>query len=114
MSGSPTGASQQGAQSKSTQTFVTALVLQLIIGGGASPRCDPPDRSVYLFAFSVLHKRFRKVYEPRAILPEPSARIEPVPPGILAWLPHTIRASTKPIIHNNGLDAYMFIRFRAS
>ena len=84
------------------QTFVTALVLQLIIAG------------VYLLAFVLLRKRVRKVYEPRTYLPDPRNRVEPVPPGILGWLPHVIRHSTRPILVNNGMDAYMFIRFRAS
>ena len=81
---------------------MTALVLQLIIAG------------VYLFAFSAIHKRVRKTYEPRTFLAQPGSRIDPVPPGFIAWLPHVIRHSMRPILANNGLDAYMFVRFRAS
>ena len=40
-----------------------------------------------------------------------SHRAKPLPRGLLGWIPTIIHADTYQIIANNGLDAYMFVRF---
>lgn len=38
-------------------------------------------------------------------------RISSLPTSLVGWLPAILRTDAKTIIHNTGLDAYMFVRF---
>ncbi|KDE07374.1 hypothetical protein MVLG_02415 [Microbotryum lychnidis-dioicae p1A1 Lamole] len=87
------------ATNKSTQTFVTALVSGLAVAG------------VEIAAFIIIRNRFRKIYNPRSYLVPPSKRIDPLPPGLLSWIPYILKLDSKLIITHNGLDAYVFVRF---
>lgn len=92
-------ASVEDAHSTSTQTFLSALLLTSLIGGAE------------IVAFILLRRYFRKVYQPRSYLPIPSKRSEPLSSGWLSWIPQIIMADDEQIIHQNGLDAYCFLRF---
>ncbi|KNZ47361.1 hypothetical protein VP01_646g6 [Puccinia sorghi] len=92
-------ASAQDAHSTTNQTFLSALVLTSLIGGAQ------------IVGFIILRRYFRKVYQPRSYLPQPSKRSESLSPGWLSWIPQIIMADEEQIIHHNGLDAYCFLRF---
>ncbi|SCV74185.1 BQ2448_6617 [Microbotryum intermedium] len=62
-------------------------------------------------AFIIIRNRFRKIYNPRSYLVPPSKRVDPLPPGLLNWIPYIFRLDSKRIITQNGLDAYVFVRF---
>jgi len=47
---------------------------------------------------------------PRALSPR-RQRVDPLPRSFLGWIPHVIRTPAKEIMHKNGLDAYVFVRF---
>ncbi|GAA5909988.1 hypothetical protein JCM8208_006407 [Rhodotorula glutinis] len=89
----------QDVTNKSTQTFITALVTGLIIAGAE------------LLAFVILKNRFRQIYNPRSYRVPPRQRVDPLPRSFLGWIPHVIRTPAKEIMHKNGLDAYVFVRF---
>jgi calcium permeable stress-gated cation channel len=38
-------------------------------------------------------------------------RHDPLPHGFLAWIPAILKMDARDIIHKNGLDAYVFVRF---
>lgn len=40
-----------------------------------------------------------------------SKQVEPLPHSFLGWIPHIIRTPARTILHKNGLDAYIFVRF---
>ncbi|TFK74613.1 DUF221-domain-containing protein [Pluteus cervinus] len=85
--------------SNSTKTFLTALVVNtglLLVEVGA---------------FLLLKERLWRIYSPRTHLPPPQKRAQELPGGIWRWLPAVIKMPAKEIIHKNGLDAYMFLRF---
>ncbi|KAJ7079066.1 DUF221 family protein [Mycena belliarum] len=90
-------ASQVG--NSSTKTFVTALVANgaLLV--------------VEIGAFLVLKSRLGRIYSPRTYLPPPDKRAQELPPGLWRWLPALLVGEPKDIIHKNGLDAYMVLRF---
>ncbi|KAF8637999.1 hypothetical protein AX16_010631 [Volvariella volvacea WC 439] len=90
--------SAQG-NSNSTRTFVTALVANsgLLL--------------VEVAAFLLLKQRLWRIYSPRTHLPPPQKRAQELPNGLWRWLPALLRMPTKDIIHKNGLDAYMFLRY---
>ncbi|KAF9467356.1 DUF221 family protein [Collybia nuda] len=85
--------------SNTSQTFLTALVANaglLVVEVGA---------------FLILKQRLWRVYTPRAYLPPPDKRAEELPAGPWKWFPALISSPPQDIIHKNGLDAYMFLRF---
>ncbi|GAA5869649.1 hypothetical protein JCM8547_005096 [Rhodosporidiobolus lusitaniae] len=84
---------------KSTQTFITAFVTGLIVAG------------IELAAFIILKNRFKQIYSPRSYLVKPKNRIDPLPHSFLGWIPYVIRTPATEILHKNGLDAYVFVRF---
>lgn len=91
----PNKASKTG----STKAFLAALALNAGI------------LAVEVGAFVILKSRLQRVYTPRTYLPPPDKRATTLPPGPWKWLPALIFTPTKEIIHKNGLDAYMFLRF---
>ncbi|TCD61098.1 hypothetical protein EIP91_009035 [Steccherinum ochraceum] len=108
--------SSTSAQSSSSQTFITALVTNLGI------------LALELVAFVILKHKLTRIYEPRTFLPPPeyvplfSLRICGRENGLNA--PQYFQAGpgsgssplspsppTSDVLHKNGLDAYMFLRF---
>ncbi|KAG0148858.1 hypothetical protein CROQUDRAFT_669563 [Cronartium quercuum f. sp. fusiforme G11] len=92
-------ASQADAHSTSSQTFLSALILNSVICG------------VEILAFMLLRRKFRKVYQPRSYLPPRGRRSEGLPSTFFGWIPAIIKADPEQIISKNGLDAYCFLRF---
>ncbi|KNF00171.1 hypothetical protein PSTG_06581 [Puccinia striiformis f. sp. tritici PST-78] len=92
-------ASSDEAHSTSNQTFLSALVINSLVAG------------VEIIGFIILRRYFRKVYQPRSYLPNPTKRSEPLSSGWISWIPQIIMADDEQIIHHNGLDAYCFLRF---
>ncbi|KAF5351925.1 hypothetical protein D9756_007456 [Leucocoprinus leucothites] len=85
--------------SNTTSNFLTALVVNGALLGAE------------VGAFLILKQRLWRIYGPRTVLPPPDKRAPHFPAGMVNWLPALIRYPTEDIIHNNGLDAYMFLRY---
>ncbi|KAJ8076810.1 phosphate metabolism protein 7 [Marasmius tenuissimus] len=85
--------------SSSTKSFLTALVANASL------------LAIELSAFVILKRRLGRFYAPRTYLPPPDKRAKGLPDGWWRWLPVTLKAPAQDIIHKNGLDAYMFLRF---
>ncbi|TFK44505.1 hypothetical protein BDQ12DRAFT_701964 [Crucibulum laeve] len=67
--------------------------------------------AIELGVFLVLKQSLWRIYTPRAYLPPPDKRATELPKGYWKWLPALLMSPTEDIIHKNGLDAYMFLRF---
>ncbi|KAI5118528.1 hypothetical protein M0805_009680 [Coniferiporia weirii] len=87
------------ASSASTKTFTTALWLNAAVFG------------IELLAFTILRPRFRAIYEPRSYIPSEDKRSPPLASRILAWPLAVWRTDYHDILHQNGMDAYFFVRF---
>ncbi|KAI8451639.1 hypothetical protein BY996DRAFT_7281872 [Phakopsora pachyrhizi] len=87
------------ARSKSTSTFLSALVISLIAAG------------VQVLLFLVLRTSIKKIYAPRTYLPPLSKRSEPVSSKPWGWILPTIKVPSTSMIPTAGLDAYMYLRF---
>ena len=117
---SRSGPTQSQAQAATTSTFVTALVFNAAVFGGE------------LLAFTLLRNYFKTIYEPRTFLTPkkcvqtiplrftrtnthgPSKRVPPLPQRLFSW-PLALWNSDPEIVRKqNGLDAYMFLRFLRS
>ncbi|KAF7376421.1 hypothetical protein MSAN_00057600 [Mycena sanguinolenta] len=85
--------------SNNTKTFVTALVAN----GGLLV--------VEVAAFVVLKNRLGRIYSPRTFLPPPAKRAHELPVSWWRWLPALLVESPRDVINNNGLDAYMTLRY---
>ncbi|KAG5729523.1 hypothetical protein E4T56_gene4603 [Termitomyces sp. T112] len=90
---------QANGNSNSSRTFLSALVLNVVL------------LVIEVGAFVVLKQRFDRIYSPRTRLPPPNKRAVKLPTGPWKWIPAVILSPTEDIIHKNGLDAYMFLRF---
>jgi hypothetical protein len=88
----------QGATATS-KTFVTAVVTNVAL------------LSIEIAAFLILKAKLGRIYSPRTYLPPPDKRAEPLPDGPWRWLPKLLSSPLDDVIHKNGLDAYMFLRF---
>ncbi|PLW13499.1 hypothetical protein PCANC_15599 [Puccinia coronata f. sp. avenae] len=89
----------KAASTKSTSTFISALIISATIAG------------IQVGAFLILRTSIRKIYAPRTYLPVPSKRSQPVSVTPWGWLLPTLRLPSKSMIPTAGLDAYMYIRF---
>lgn len=87
------------AQSNSTNAFVTALVVNASL------------LVVEVGAFVILKSKLWRIYMPRSQLPPPDKRATELPSGAWRWIPAVLNSPAEDIIHHNGLDAYMFLRF---
>ncbi|KAF8532738.1 DUF221-domain-containing protein [Gautieria morchelliformis] len=92
-------ATATNATSTTTQTFLTALASNSILLG------------IEISAFVLLKTRLNRIYTPRTYLPPPEKRARPLPSGPWKWLPAIAVIPAEDVIHKNGLDAYMFLRF---
>ncbi|KAH8113941.1 DUF221-domain-containing protein [Phellopilus nigrolimitatus] len=99
MSGN-SSALQSTAKTQSTSTFVTALWLNAAIFGAE------------LIVFTLLRQRFKAIYEPRTYVPaDPSKRSPPLSEKLFAWPLAVLGSDYRAIKHQNGMDAYFFVRF---
>lgn len=87
------------AGTASTDTFVTALVFNLIVFGAE------------LAAFTLLRRRFPAIYQPRTFVPTEGTQAKPLSDSLLGWPLAILRSDYKLIAGANGLDAYFFVRF---
>ncbi|KAF7334111.1 DUF221-domain-containing protein [Mycena venus] len=87
------------AHASNTKSFLTALVANggLLVAEVAS--------------FLMLRNCLARIYSPRTFLPPPHKRARKLPESWWRWLPVLLGQSPKDIIHMNGLDAYMVLRF---
>ncbi|RDB24859.1 Uncharacterized protein RSN1 [Hypsizygus marmoreus] len=85
--------------SNTSKTFLTALVANAAL------------LAVEVGAFLILKQKLWRVYSPRSYLPPPDKRAQQLPSGPWKWLPAMLFSPSQDIIHKNGLDAYMFLRF---
>lgn len=90
---------QDSAKSASTETFVTALVLNAAVAG------------IEIILFTVLRPRFRAIYEPRTFVPDEKKRVQPFTQSALGWPAALWRLDYQDIKRTNGMDAYFFVRF---
>ncbi|KDR75323.1 hypothetical protein GALMADRAFT_226985 [Galerina marginata CBS 339.88] len=90
---------QKALKNNSTTAFLTALA----VNGGLL--------LLEVGAFLVLKQRLWRIYSPRTVLPPPNKRAEELPSGPWKWIPALLTSPAEDIIHKNGLDAYMFLRF---
>lgn len=90
---------EQAAQSSSTKSFTTALVLNLAIFGAE------------LAVFTVVRRRFRGIYEPRTFIPAENKRIHPLTNSLLGWPIAVFKSDWRATKHHNGMDAYFFIKY---
>ncbi|PPR03078.1 hypothetical protein CVT24_012391 [Panaeolus cyanescens] len=94
-------------QNSTTTAFVTALAVNSAL------------LAVEVGAFLVLKQKLWRIYSPRTILPPPSyactlqknERAAQLPTGPWRWIVALVQAPLEDIIHKNGLDAYMFLRY---
>ncbi|KAK0463530.1 DUF221 family protein [Desarmillaria tabescens] len=90
---------EQASNNSTTKTFVTALVVN-----GALLAAE-------VGAFLILKQKLGRIYSPRTFLPPPDKRAEELPKGFWRWIPAILMSPPEDIIHKNGLDSYMFLRF---
>lgn len=77
---------QQEATSKSTETFVSALILNLAIAGGE------------FAAFLLIRNFFPRIYQPRTDLPPEGKRSRSLPRNLLYVIPSILTAKDEDII----------------
>ncbi|THU96938.1 DUF221-domain-containing protein [Dendrothele bispora CBS 962.96] len=82
-----------------SKSFLTALV-----ANGAL-------LSIEVGAFLVMKANMERMFSPRTYLPPPDKRSRPLPKGLWRWVPAVLLSPSEDIIHKNGLDAYMFLRY---
>ncbi|KAG0376514.1 hypothetical protein BGX24_007636 [Mortierella sp. AD032] len=94
----PLGKEQQTADA-SISTFVSALIFNGAVGVGL------------YFAFSIIRKWNKRIYQPRTYLINPENRSPELAGGLLKWVEASIRVHDNMLVDRIGLDAYMFLRF---
>lgn len=65
---------------------------------------------IQIIAFSLLQKRFKEIYEPKAFSVPHQMRVAPSPSKLFAWIPATLKHPLDGIKQNSGLDAYFLLR----
>ncbi|KAF5364658.1 hypothetical protein D9758_005530 [Tetrapyrgos nigripes] len=87
------------SSSNTTSSFLTALVVNGALLG------------IEVGAFLVMKTTLYRIFSARTYLPPPAKRSLQLPKGLWKWLPAVIASPSEEIIHKNGLDAYMFLRY---
>ncbi|KAL0946485.1 hypothetical protein HGRIS_012702 [Hohenbuehelia grisea] len=90
---------KSGDTNSAATAFVTALVTNAAL------------LTVEVGIFLILKTRLYRIYSPRTYLPPPDKRADKLPSGPWRWIPAVINSPLPDIIHKNGLDAYMFMRY---
>lgn len=67
-------------------------------------------------AFIVLRMRFKRIYQPKSLdliikINKDQKYLEPLPPGLLSWIPSLLLKPNNFIIQQAGLDGYFFLRY---
>lgn len=88
-----------GAQKNNTSTFISALVIGLVV------------LAVFIAVFFILHNRARHIFQPRNVLAPPNKRAPDLPTQVVSWFTFIWREPEISILHINGPDAYFFVRF---
>ncbi|WRT66942.1 uncharacterized protein IL334_003907 [Kwoniella shivajii] len=87
------------ALSASTSSFVTSLVTNIVVAG------------IELVAFIVFRRWIKAIYEPRTYIPPKESQAIVLGKNIFTPLWHIIMADPEEILHKNGVDPYVFVRF---
>ncbi|WWD10359.1 hypothetical protein V865_008494 [Kwoniella europaea PYCC6329] len=87
------------ALSASTSSFVTSLVTNTAIAGGE------------LVAFIIFRRWIKAIYEPRTYIPPKDSQAAVLGKSIFTPLWRIIMADPEEILHKNGVDPYVFVRF---
>ncbi|WWC85304.1 uncharacterized protein L201_000166 [Kwoniella dendrophila CBS 6074] len=87
------------ALSASTSSFVTSLVTNIAIAGGE------------LVAFIIFRRWIKAIYEPRTYIPPKEGQAPVLGKNLFTPLWRIIMADPEEILHKNGVDPYVFVRF---
>ncbi|PFH52049.1 hypothetical protein AMATHDRAFT_57827 [Amanita thiersii Skay4041] len=87
------------AENNTSKSFAAALVTNTVL------------LALEVGIFVILKHKLWRIYSPRTYLPPPDKRAPELPSGPWKWLPSLVVSPDKDIIHKNGLDAYMLLRF---
>ncbi|WWC69648.1 uncharacterized protein I206_103591 [Kwoniella pini CBS 10737] len=87
------------ALSASTSSFVTSLVTNIAVAGGE------------LVAFIIFRRWIKAIYEPRTYIPPKASQAPVLGKHTFEPLWRIIMADPEEILHKNGVDPYVFIRF---
>ena len=67
--------------------------------------------SAQFLLFYILKTRMPRIYQPKTYLVPRRERVEPPPPGLLAWVRPVFRTSSSEFIQKCGIDSYLFLRY---
>ena len=67
--------------------------------------------SAQFLLFYILKTRLPRIYQPKTYLVPRRERVEPPPPGFLAWVKPVFKTSNSEFIQKCGLDSYLFLRY---
>ena len=67
--------------------------------------------SAQFLLFYILKTRLPRIYQPKTYLVPKRERVEPPPPGFLAWVKPVFKTSNTEFIQKCGLDSYLFLRY---
>lgn len=89
--------------SSSTSAFVSSLIFFSIFG------------VLFILIFSLLRKKHRRVYEPRTLTDVQTVKEEergdPVPGGLLSWIPYILYKPHSFLMQHAGVDGYFLLRY---
>lgn len=94
-----TSVPSDAATRASSKSFVTALVTSTAL------------LAVEFGAFVIMKRKMGRIYSPRTYLPPPDKRANVLPSGPFKWIPGMLREPLDDVIHKNGLDAYLYLRY---
>ncbi|WVF72428.1 hypothetical protein IAT40_007243 [Kwoniella sp. CBS 6097] len=89
----------QDALSASTSSFVTSLAVNSAVAGGE------------LVAFIIFRRWIKAIYEPRTYIPAKDDQAPVLGKNLFVPLWRIIMADPEEILHKNGVDPYVFVRF---
>ena len=67
--------------------------------------------TVQFLLFYILKTRLPRIYQPKTYLVSRRERVEPPPPGFLAWVKPVFKTPNSEFIQKCGLDSYLFLRY---
>ncbi|KAJ9059815.1 phosphate metabolism protein 7 [Entomophthora muscae] len=66
---------------------------------------------LFVAGFCILRTRDKNMYAPKTYMVAQEKRPLPIPAGLLAWIPVTLRTPDDVVLKVAGLDGYMFLKF---
>nr|XP_019042928.1 hypothetical protein I302_08637 [Kwoniella bestiolae CBS 10118]OCF21858.1 hypothetical protein I302_08637 [Kwoniella bestiolae CBS 10118] len=87
------------ALSASTSSFVTSLVTNIAVAGGE------------LVAFIIFRRWIKAIYEPRTYIPPKDSQAPVLGKNLFTPLWRIAMSDPEEILHKNGVDPYVFVRF---